>query len=210
MSSPIRLSLHPSAAERAALADLQAASWRDAYRGVLPDAFLDGPAEDPRSLAARLGAEWSDLRLATEDLLLTLGDPLAPDAFAVVLGDPGASRTVAEAQPSAEAPRPYLDHLHARPAARGQGLGEALLRDAARRLIGRDRPGLWLWVFEVNDGARRFYARLGAQEEARARQAPYGQPQPCLRLGWDAAGLAALARPSPDPQRGRSAGPTRA
>lgn len=196
---------HLSADDRAALAALQGASWRSAYRGVLPDAFLDAPAADAQGLAGRLSAEWAALTLAPDDLLLTHGpaeaataeaapapdapapDAFAPDAFALVLADPAASATVA-----AEAdPRPYLDHLHVRPDARGRGLGARLLRDAARRLAGH--AGLWLWVFEANAGARRFYERLGAREELRAAQAPYGQPQPCLRLGWDAAGLAALA-----------------
>ena len=41
-----------TAADAAAIADLHQRSWRNAYRGLLPDAYLDGPA------AGRLAAHW--------------------------------------------------------------------------------------------------------------------------------------------------------
>ena len=48
---PLQPHDHPSrrrAADLDAIAALHAESWRTAYRGVLPDAFLDGPVEDDR------------------------------------------------------------------------------------------------------------------------------------------------------------------
>jgi GNAT superfamily N-acetyltransferase len=50
-----------------------------------------------------------------------------------------------------------LDHLYVAPEAQGHGVGTALL-DHAKAL----RPGGFeLWVFQRNEGARRFYERHG-------------------------------------------------
>jgi GNAT superfamily N-acetyltransferase len=50
-----------------------------------------------------------------------------------------------------------VSHLYVEPSAQGRGVGTALL-DTAKR----SRPdGLELWVFQKNDGARRFYERHG-------------------------------------------------
>ena len=50
-----------------------------------------------------------------------------------------------------------LGHLYVRPDAQGRGIGGALLAKAKER-----RPaGFDLWVFQQNEGARRFYERHG-------------------------------------------------
>jgi GNAT superfamily N-acetyltransferase len=52
-----------------------------------------------------------------------------------------------------------LDHLYVHPNMDGRGIGTQLLEWAAAR-----RPdGLRLWVFQKNEGARRFYERHGFQ-----------------------------------------------
>jgi GNAT superfamily N-acetyltransferase len=54
-------------------------------------------------------------------------------------------------------PAEVLARLYVEPAEQGQGIGTALL-DQAKAL----RPhGLHLWVFQKNEGARRFYERHG-------------------------------------------------
>jgi GNAT superfamily N-acetyltransferase len=53
--------------------------------------------------------------------------------------------------------RDELEHLYVQPRLQGRGLGTALLDVAKER-----RPsGLELWVFQPNEGARRFYERHG-------------------------------------------------
>ena len=54
---------------------------------------------------------------------------------------------------------PVLEKIYVEPGEQGQGIGAALL-DKAKEL----RPdGLYLWVFQRNDGARRLYERQGFQ-----------------------------------------------
>jgi ribosomal protein S18 acetylase RimI-like enzyme len=50
-----------------------------------------------------------------------------------------------------------IAHLYVHPAAQGQGLGTRLLLAAKERRA----TGLRLWVFQRNEGARRFYERHG-------------------------------------------------
>jgi ribosomal protein S18 acetylase RimI-like enzyme len=48
-----------------------------------------------------------------------------------------------------------------RPAARGHGVGEALVMAAADWAKARDHETLYLWVTESNDAARKLYERCG-------------------------------------------------
>jgi ribosomal protein S18 acetylase RimI-like enzyme len=58
--------------------------------------------------------------------------------------------------------RDRLDHLYVHPEAQGRGIGTALLDHAKQRRPG----GFELWVFQKNDGARRFYERHGLRVQA--------------------------------------------
>ena len=60
----------------------------------------------------------------------------------------------------------------------GQGIDSLLLRDAQAR---SDR--LWLWTFEANEGARRFYARHGFCEDGRT-EGENEESLPDVRLTW--------------------------
>ncbi|MCB0894641.1 MAG: GNAT family N-acetyltransferase [Nocardioidaceae bacterium] len=74
----------------------------------------------------------------------------------------------------------WLDSLYVRADAAGQGIGTALL-DVAKGL----RPGgFCLWVFESNDGARRFYARHGLVELEHTDGATNEERAPDLRMAW--------------------------
>ena len=57
---------------------------------------------------------------------------------------------------SANLEAPVLERLYVEPADQGRGVGTALL-DQAKAL----RPELYLWVFQRNTGAIRFYERHG-------------------------------------------------
>ena len=57
----------------------------------------------------------------------------------------------------------YLEDLFVRPAARGSGLGKALLRHLAKLAVDRDCARLEWWVLDWNEPAIGFYRALGAK-----------------------------------------------
>ncbi|MFD1796607.1 GNAT family N-acetyltransferase [Paracoccus aurantiacus] len=61
---------------------------------------------------------------------------------------------------------------------RGRGIGTALMLDAQDR-----HARLWLWTFQRNEGARRFYTRRGFAELERTT-GDNEETLPDVRLGW--------------------------
>lgn len=132
--------------DAAAIAALHADSWRAAYRGILPDAFLDHGVEENRRLLwdERFTAPPAErpivIKAAGENALFGFACVMLPDAAQDAL----------------------LDNLHVRPGSTGIGIGAALLHSARRRAAAVARRRVELWVFEANTRARRFYERQGA------------------------------------------------
>ncbi len=152
------------------VAELHAASWRSAYRGMLSDAYLDGDilAERGRLWEQRL-AQPSDRQYV---LLAEENDNLV--GFVCVLLD---------AEPGWGA---YLDNLHVRPGLTGRGLGRRLL-DQAARWVAQTEPTwpLHLLVFECNVAARRFYERHGGElVETLTKLMPDGGTPRVARYQW--------------------------
>lgn len=130
-----------------ALVDLQVASWRDAYRGLMPDGFLDG------DLLANRKAFWAR-KWATrhpEDLILLSERPDVGvvGLVSVEVGRPHRPRAA------------FLDSLHVRPGLRGGGLGGKLMVAAADQLQSHEVRSLSLEVLTGNLSAIAFYRRLG-------------------------------------------------
>ena len=74
----------------------------------------------------------------------------------------------------------WLDDLYVAPDHAGQGLGSALLD-----LVKAQRPrGFCLWVFEMNEAARGFYAHRGLVELERTDGAGNEERQPDVRMAW--------------------------
>ncbi len=57
----------------------------------------------------------------------------------------------------------YLEDLYVKPEARGQGIGEQLLRYLAKLAKERDCGRLEWWVLDWNENAIKFYKKLGAK-----------------------------------------------
>jgi GNAT superfamily N-acetyltransferase len=158
----------PEDAEKIAL--LHTKSWQRHYRGILRDAFLDGPLQTDRLTL------WKSRLLHPTDtqfvLLAEENETLA--GFACVLAD---------ADPLWGA---LLDNLHVVAERKGQGIGTRLLKSAARWAYQRNPAALFhLWVFEENTNARRFYESLGGvNQEVVSTANPGGGWANACRYGW--------------------------
>lgn len=155
-----------------AIAALHTESWRTAYRGLVPDAFLDGPVIDERL------QHWSS-RMAHDDegprlvLKVVQGSTMVGFVCAVRDADPAWG--------------PLLDNLHVKPGFKGAGIGRALLGEA-RRWTARVAPGqpMHLWVIEDNISARAFYDRVGGVvAERQILDFTAGITTPALRYVWE-------------------------
>ena len=160
------------------VARLHAASWRDSYRGVLSDAYLDG------DIVAERRAVWRDRLHSPQPgqlgLLAFSGATAVGFAFALAGAD--------------ERWGTLLDNLHVLPAHRGAGVGTRLLHDLSGQVLGE---ALHLWVYAQNTRARGYYERLGGREleQARADTPDGGEATLCLYAWPDAAVLHRLTRP---------------
>ena len=159
-----------TASDAETLASIHIDSWRDAYRGLLRDEYLDSEVVADRT------AVWAERvqRLNAVHFGFIAEDEGRTIAFVFLIGAHDALWGT------------LLDNIHVLPALRGRGIGRLLVEAAAREAILRhpDAP-LYLWVFEQNVQARRFYARLGGREAERVvRAAPDGTAIPEFRVVW--------------------------
>ncbi len=132
------------------LAELHAQSWRDSYRGIFSDSYLDDEVWDERKTAwtKQLSAPKSNQRVvvATEN-----GQMLG---FISAFGDQSAKWGT------------FIDNLHVAKAAQGRGVGKQLMHLIARWANDCfEHQGIYLEVLEDNLSARNFYQRLGASHQ---------------------------------------------
>lgn len=157
--------------EWAEVADLHARSWRSAYRGMMTDAYLDGPVGGERS------ALWRE-RFAA---------PAHPDRIVVVAEE--GSRLVGLACILAgndPAWGSLIDNLHVDPERKRRGVGRLVLAAALRRLTpGRFREPIHLTVLEANTAAQQAYERWGGRlAEHLVVREPDGEDHAVRRYAW--------------------------
>jgi ribosomal protein S18 acetylase RimI-like enzyme len=156
------------AADAEDLARVRIASWRAAYRGIVPDAVLDGfdPVAEVVTWRQRVAAVtdvWTGVALVAEP-------PARPRLVGFVTT--GAARHAGEAG-LGEVWAIYVD-----PDAQGRGVGRALMDAAIRDLEARGLGEAVLWVFEANAPARAFYERLGWTPDGAAKPLVIGGAAP--------------------------------
>ena len=148
--------------DRAPIAALHAASWRDAYRGIFPDDYLRDQAADD------LQERWRTAEIRPQDLVLVAIDNGHLVAFIGVWCRPD----------------PFIDNLHVQPAIRSKGIGRQLMIEAARRLQAAGHQTAYLYVLTQNAKALRFYERLGGQRRERSEGILFGAASPRYRIVW--------------------------
>lgn len=152
MRHPENLSIRAAGLRDAdAIGVVHVRAWQRAYRGVMPDEYLDGLSADERSKM------WTD-RLSRSELPPLLVADLGGDVigFAVF----GGERPGADARGAGE-----LFAINLDPAHWGKGIGKALLREATARLSGLGFEEAILWVVPENVRARSLYEAEGWTED---------------------------------------------
>ncbi len=152
------------------IAQLHARSWHTAYRGILSDAFLDGPLLADRQALWR--ARFAEVNRTGQ----------------MVLVDEEAGKILGFACAFLDADPEWgtlLDNLHVVLESKGKGLGRQLMAEVANRILKLNRTRLHLWAFEQNHAACRFYERLGGIiTTSHAESAPDGREVNAVRYCW--------------------------
>jgi GNAT superfamily N-acetyltransferase len=148
-----------------AVAEIHVRAWQEAYRGLIPDEFLD--ALDPADRAARYSFEADDPDAPSTLLAVQEGE----DCGELILGFVtfGRSRD-ADAPDHGEVLALYVD-----PDRYEGGVGRMLMAAARRRLWEAGFAEALLWVLDGNDRAVRFYEGEGWAPDGASRvEQPYG------------------------------------
>lgn len=131
--------------DAAAIARVHVATWRSAYRGLLPDDFLDSLSE------SHYEERWQRT-IADQGS----GVYVAEDGRQVVAFASGGPERAGEDGFSGE-----LYAIYVMREAQGRGHGRALVRAVTKGLREMGLADLIVWVLRDNPSARRFYERLG-------------------------------------------------
>lgn len=137
-----------------AIATVHVRSWQAAYRGLLPDDFLDGLRVEERMERYTFDGEW----------------PTAPLTF--VATRDGAICGFATVGPSRDTDRQGEGEIYAlyvEPSQWSNGVGRILLAESCRALLERGFDRAVLWVLAGNDRAERFYRSAGWRREGSKR-----------------------------------------
>jgi ribosomal protein S18 acetylase RimI-like enzyme len=146
-----------------AIAALQIASWRGAYRGVLSDDYLGQP------VANDLRAKWIGMDVPAADILLVHETDGDVDGFIYVMcnRDPA-----------------YIDNLHVSPACKRSGIGQALMSAAAKQLIAQGQTAVMLTVISDNIPAVQFYDKMRGKRGFLQHEHLNGEPVKTYPVTW--------------------------
>lgn len=128
------------------------ATWKTAYRGIVPDAHLDALEVRPDRIA------WLEERFRTGEFVTFV----AVDEQVVGMATVGPSR-------DADLPEvTELYGLYVRPEHSRTGVGSALMEQCHTARL--------LWVLEANARARAFYEKQGFRADGASKQRDFGRP----------------------------------
>jgi GNAT superfamily N-acetyltransferase len=136
------------------VAGVHVRSWQAGYRGLLPDAYLDGLRPEER--AARYNFASDNVR----------------DPVTIVAADDGAICGFATTSPARDLDVPgdgELCALYVDPEWWGRGVGRALIAAARLRLLDMGFRNAVLWLLAGNARADRFYRRDGWMPDGLSR-----------------------------------------
>jgi len=143
------------AADADAVAAVHVRAWQAAYRGLLPDAYLDALRPQERASRYTFGSP----------------DPAAPRTMIAAIDGAVAGFASFGASRDPDAPHAgELFALYVDPGNWRSGVGGALLHDACERLCARGHEEALLWVLAGNERAARFYLARGWRSDGAERE----------------------------------------
>jgi len=144
------------------IAAIHAESWKDSYSDDLPAGFLAGQID--RDLVQY----WREIEIQREDIVLVAEEDSLIGFVAIWCR-----------------PIPFIDNLHVKPSHRSKRVGSALMKAAAKELINKGHKTAYLWVFESNEKAIRFYERLGGIQKEQLMKNVFGYDVLSRKIEWD-------------------------
>lgn len=144
-----------------AIAALHIESCKDSYSYIFPAEFLE------EQLAKNLEMHWSAIEIKSEDIVL-IAEEDTPIGFVAVWCRP----------------YPFIDNLHVSPSHRSKKVGTVLMAAVAEQLIDQGHKTAYLWVFESNKKAIRFYERLGGVQKEKVKKAVFGYDVLSRKIEW--------------------------
>jgi GNAT superfamily N-acetyltransferase len=142
---------------------INAAGWRSAYVGIVPDDVLAAIDVDRRS--ERYRQRMADDRTNETRVAVDGGRAVGYVNFGPYRDGESLDLSVGE-----------IVAIYVDPDSWGTGAGRLLMQAALDRLAGRGYTEVRLWVLEANDGARGFYAHLGFQPDGARSTFPVRRP----------------------------------
>lgn len=136
-------------ADATAIAEAHVATWRETYRGLLPDSYLDNLSPAGRE------PQWRQILTLPDEERCVL---VATGAAGAIVGFASGGPAHDNAGYAGE-----ISTLYVRRAYQGGGLGRALFVALTAHLRDRGSTSLILWVLATNRRARGFYEAMGGQ-----------------------------------------------
>lgn len=144
------------------IAEIHIESWQDAYAKDLPKEFIS------RTLDNTLNQHWRSIEIQNNDIVLVAEQD-------EIIGFAAAWCR----------PEPYIDNLHVHPSLRSKGIGLELMRALTKTLLQNGHKSAYLYVFETNSKAIRFYERLGGIQKEKFFNDIFGYSILSRRIVWD-------------------------
>ena len=154
---------HAAGTDLDAIRSLHIESWQRTYRGMLPDAYLEG------SLEKDLSGYWREDRLQGQICCVAHSDGVVGFAILSPLGPE----------------TPHVASVHVARDVQGKGIARSLFRFLASALRDQGRDGLCLEVLEGNTRARKAYSALGGREGVPVPGDCFGHPVTDIPIIWD-------------------------
>lgn len=142
-------------ADARGIAEVHVRTWQAAYRGIVPQAYLDEMSVERRE------ALWR------ESIVQGLREVVVAEVDSAIVGWVAFGRCRDADAPDAVG---EVEAIYVLPSFWSKGVGRELWLSAFRRLTERGFGSVTLWTLEANERARRFYRAAGFSESVGSRK----------------------------------------